>query len=43
MMSGVTYGEACEELLASEGEQAIELAGSMLRRWLYEGLVDRLA
>ncbi|MBY6216781.1 DNA-binding domain-containing protein [Qipengyuania aquimaris] len=42
MMSGATYGETCEELLASEGEQAVELAGSMLRRWLHEGLVERL-
>lgn len=43
MLSGATYGEACDMLLASEGSAAIEMAGTMLRRWLYEGMVEAIA
>ncbi|MBX7528530.1 DNA-binding domain-containing protein [Qipengyuania vesicularis] len=43
MMAGATYGEACDRLVEEAGPQAVELAGTMLRRWLSEGMVERIA
>ncbi|QZD94475.1 DNA-binding domain-containing protein [Qipengyuania gelatinilytica] len=43
MMDGASYGEACEALVEQEGPAGIELAGTMLRRWLFEGMVEAVA
>ena len=43
MMAGATYGEACDQLVREAGPQAVEMAGSMLRRWLSEGMVEQVA
>ena len=43
MMDGASYGEACETLVEQEGPAGIELAGTMLRRWLLEGMVEAVA
>ena len=42
MIAGVSYGEACDAMVARCGEEAIEMAGTMLRRWLGEGMVERI-
>lgn len=43
MRDGASYGEACELLVETLGEEeAIAAAGAMLGRWLYEGLVEAL-
>lgn len=43
MMEGATYGQACDAMLAEVGEEAVEMAGAMLRRWLTEGMVEKIA
>ena len=43
MIAGATYGEACDQLVEEAGPQAVEMAGTMLRRWLSEGMVERIA
>lgn len=43
MLAGATYGEVCDKLAADHGEAGIELAGTMLRRWLAEGLIEQIA
>lgn len=42
MIAGASYGEACDAMIARCGEATIEMAGTMLRRWLGEGMVERI-
>ncbi len=43
MVDGASYGEVCEALVEQEGSEGIELAGTILLRWLYEGMVETIA
>lgn len=43
MMDGASYGEVCETLVAQQGSEGIALAGTILRRWLCEGMVEAIA
>ncbi|NNC51938.1 MAG: DUF2063 domain-containing protein [Erythrobacter sp.] len=43
MVGGANYGEVCEVLVEQEGSDGIELAGTILRRWLFEGMVETIA
>ncbi|MDP5069580.1 MAG: hypothetical protein NWQ45_01655, partial [Congregibacter sp.] len=43
LLSGASYGETCEALIELLGEeQAATQAGSMLGRWLHQGLIAGL-
>lgn len=43
MMQGVSYGDACDHLVARVGEdEALALAGGMLGRWLANGWIEGL-
>jgi len=43
-LAGATFSDACEALVASQGEEhGVALAGTMLGRWLSEGLIASAA